>query len=410
MSPRSNTPMVVAVTGASAGLGRAIAVAFARRGDAVALLARDEDRLKEAAAEVEDAGGRALVVPADVASFEELTEAAARIERELGGLDVWVNNAMASIFAPFLEIDMDDFHRATEVDYLGFVHGTRAALDRMVPRGRGVIVQVSSALGHRSIPLQSPYCGAKHAIIGFTESLRTELLHAKSPVHVTMVHMPALNTPQFDWVRSTLPRRARPVAPVYAPEVGARAVVWSATHPARREVYVGGSTMATVLAQRLAPGVLDRYLARAGFSAQQTNEPESAGRPDDLDAPVHRHVGEHGRFGDESHPRSAQLALTLHRRVVAALTLLGVVLAVLAGPARTTVLAAARRRMAPTPPARSEALGRCASALVASWRGASSRGASSRGASWRSKVLRRPLPRAGNPLERALATLRQRTR
>lgn len=344
MARRRTPPRVVAVTGSSAGLGRAIAVAFGRRGDRVALIARDEDRLKEAAAEVEDAGGSALVVPADVASFEELQEAAWRIERELGALDVWVNNAMASIFAPFLEVSMEDFRRATDVDYLGFVHGTRAALDRMVPRDRGVIVQVSSALGARSIPLQSPYCGAKHAIIGFTESLRTELLHDRRHVSVTMVHMPALNTPQFDWVRSTLPRRARPVAPVYAPEVGARAVVWSADHPGRREVYVGASTVATVLAQRVAPGLLDRYLARNGFEAQQTDEPEARGRPDDLDAPVSGDQDEHGRFGAEAHAHSAQLAVTLHRRAalaVGAVAGLAALAALVAGgPRRAAVRSA----------------------------------------------------------------------
>jgi len=304
---------IVVVTGGSAGLGRAVVDEFARRGDAVAVLARGEEGLAGTARYLASAGVRHLALPVEVADWGAVTEAAESVEKDLGPIDVWVNNAMTSVFAPFMETDMEDFERATAVDYLGFVHGTRAALEHMVPRDHGTIVQVSSALAFRSIPLQGAYCGAKHAIVGFTESLRTELEHDRSRVRLTMVHMPAMNTPQFDWVRSTLPDESRPVAPVYQPEVGARAVAYAADHPRRRGYYVGLSTVLTVNGNKVAPGLLDRYLARTGYRAQQTKVRDDPARPDNLHAPVESDPGVHGRFDDQSHPRSAQWWLTTHR-------------------------------------------------------------------------------------------------
>jgi len=254
-------PEVVVVTGASAGVGRATAVRFARRGARVALLARGQKGLDGAVSEVESAGGTAMAVSVDVADAAAVGAAARRVESELGPIDVWVNNAMTSVLAPFTEVSMEEFRRVTEVTYLGYVHGTRTALDLMLPRDRGVIVQVGSALAYRGIPLQAAYCGAKHAIQGFTESVRCELLHRRSRVRIGMVQMPALNTPQFGWVLSRLPNHPQPVPPIYQPEVAARAVVHLAEHP-RRELWVGGTTVATLLANSVAPGLLDRYLGR----------------------------------------------------------------------------------------------------------------------------------------------------
>ena len=299
----------VVVTGSSAGLGRAIALEFARQGDNVALLARDAVRLKETADEVERLGGRALALPTDVADWHDVTEAASRVDREFGPVDVWINNAMSSVFAPFSELTIPEFTRATAVTYLGFVHGTKAALEPMLERNEGVIVQVGSALAYRAIPLQSAYCGAKHAMVGFTSSLRTELRHQDSRVHVTMVHMPALNTPQFDWVRSYLTKKPQPVAPIYQPEVGARAVRYAAEHPRRRAYYVGLSTSLTVTANKFVPGLLDRYLARTGFASQQSDEPENPNRPDNLFEPVPGPFDAHGRFDDRAHGRSPWSAL-----------------------------------------------------------------------------------------------------
>jgi NAD(P)-dependent dehydrogenase (short-subunit alcohol dehydrogenase family) len=322
---------VVLVTGASAGVGRATARAFAERGDAVALLARDPGRLETAAREVQARGGRALALPADVADRSEVEEAARTAERELGPVDVWVNNAMTSVFGPFWEIPPEDFERVTRVTYLGYVNGTRAALARMRPRDRGVIVQVGSALAYRGIPLQSAYCAAKHAIQGLCDSLRAELLHEGSGVRLTQVHLPALNTPQFDWVKSLLPRKAQPVPPIYQPEVAARAIVWASEHP-RREVWVGGSTGATILANRILPGLLDRYLARTGFDSQQTDEPEDPGRPHNLDRPVPGPFEARGRFDHRAKGRSVQVWLTTHRGLVAGgVAALGTVAAALAG-------------------------------------------------------------------------------
>jgi NAD(P)-dependent dehydrogenase (short-subunit alcohol dehydrogenase family) len=330
---------IVAVTGASAGLGRAIAYAFGEQGASVALLARDPDRLVETVADVERAGGRALALPTDVANWAEVQRAAKQIEDELGPIDIWVNNAMSSVFAPFTNTTMDEFARATSVTYLGVVHGTKAALDVMHPRNRGTIVQVGSALAFRGIPLQSAYCGAKHAIVGFTESLRTELVHDGSGVRVTMVHMPAMNTPQFEWVRSVLPNRPQPVAPIYQPEVGARAVVFAAAHPGRRAYYVGATTTLTILANKVAPQLLDRYLARTGYDAQQADEADDPSRPDNLQRTVHLAVGAHGRFDDRSHRHATLSWLSRHR--LAALAWPGV-LAVLG---RIIPLVAKRRRV-----------------------------------------------------------------
>ena len=305
----------VAITGASAGIGRAASRLFAQRGDRVALIARGQAGLDGAARNVRRAGGKALAVPADVADFGQVEAAAKQIEETFGPIDVWVNVAFASVFAPFAEITPEEFRRVTEVTYLGYVYGTMAALARMRPRDRGAIVQVGSALGYRGIPLQAAYCGAKHAINGFTESLRCELLHDKSGVHVTVVQMPAVSTPQFSWVRSRLPRHPRPVPPIYQPEVAARGVVYAADHPRRKQYFVGASTAATILANRVAPALLDRYLARTGYNSQQTGEREP-GRPGNLwepvDEPPGDDLGAHGEFDERSHPRSAQLLASHH--------------------------------------------------------------------------------------------------
>jgi NAD(P)-dependent dehydrogenase (short-subunit alcohol dehydrogenase family) len=303
----------VVITGASAGIGRATARIYGERGANVGLIARGEAGLDGAADEVRQRGGKALAIAADVADFDELDAAATQVEREFGPIDVWINVAFTSVFAPFAEISPEEFRRVTEVSYLGFVHGTRIALARMLPLDRGTIVQVGSALSERSIPLQSAYCGAKHAINGFTSSVRCELMHDRSHVQITVVQMPAVNTPQFSWVRSRLPRHPQPVPPIYQPEVAARGVVYAADHPGRRQYWVGGSTAATLLANRVAPGLLDLYLARTGYQAQQTSEPARPGRPDNLDSPVDEAAGAdhgaHGAFDDRAHPRSLQLWL-----------------------------------------------------------------------------------------------------
>lgn len=322
------SPRVVVVTGASAGVGRAVARAFARRGAALGLLARGIDGLEAARQEAEAEGVRAVVVPVDVADAAAVEAAAQRIEEELGPIDVWINNAMVSVFSPIRLMTAAEFDRVTQVTYLGAVHGTLAALKWMLPRDRGTIVQVGSALAYRGIPLQSAYCAAKHALEGFTESLRTELMHDGSRVHVTMVQLPALNTPQFDWSRSRMPRQPQPVPPIFQPEVAADAIVWTATHQ-RREVLVGWPTVAALLGNSLVPGFVDWYLARTGYSAQQTDEIVADDRPDNLHAPVAGDHGAHGRFDARARAFSAQWWLSSHRRAVFATIAagLGVILA-----------------------------------------------------------------------------------
>jgi NAD(P)-dependent dehydrogenase (short-subunit alcohol dehydrogenase family) len=311
----------VVITGASGGIGRATARLFGEQGASIGLIARGRAGLDGAAREVEAAGGTALPIEADVADHAQVEAAAGQVEEKLGPIDVWINCAFASVFAPFAEISPDEFRRVTEVSYLGFVYGTMAALARMRPRDAGTIVQVGSALGERSIPLQSAYCGAKHAINGFTSSLRCELLHEGSQVAITVVQMPAVNTPQFSWVRSRLPRHPQPVPPIYQPEVAARAVVTAAAHPRRREYWVGASTVATITANRVAPGLLDRYLARTGYQSQQTADRPPERGPGNLwqplDAPGEADHGAHGAFDDRAHPRSAQLWLARHPRGLA---------------------------------------------------------------------------------------------
>jgi short-subunit dehydrogenase len=304
----------VVVTGASAGVGRATAVAFGARGDRVALIARGEDGLQAAAREVRAAGGTALVLPCDVADADAVEAAAARAEDELGPIDVWVNCAMAAVLAFVHETDAADVRRVTETTYLGCVHGTLAALRRMRPRDRGVIVQVGSTLAYRAIPLQATYCAAKFAIRGFTDSLRTELLHEGSGVRVTMVQLPGLNTTQFTWVRTTLRRQPRPVAPVYQPEVAADAIVHAAEHP-RRELWVGASTPILIGGNKLAPWLGDRYLARTNVEAQQTADPIDPARADYLYRPLGDR-GSHGPFDGEARASSVQLALAKRRRAL----------------------------------------------------------------------------------------------
>ena len=303
---------VVAITGASAGVGRATARAFARDGADVGLIARGRERLQSARREIEELGRRAAVAEADVADAAQVEAAAQQIEDELGPIDVWVNNAMATVFAPVSDTTPDEFRRATEVTYLGSVWGTMTALRRMRPRDSGVIVQVGSALAYRGIPLQAAYCGSKHALQGFLESLRAELLHEDSHVHLTMVQLPALNTPQFTWSRAKLPRSPQPVPPIFQPEVAADAIVWAASHP-RRELMVGWPTVKAIVGNALVPGIADRYLARNGFDAQQTDEPVDPDRADNLFEPVPGDQGAHGPFDDQSRARSFQLPLAKHR-------------------------------------------------------------------------------------------------
>jgi len=306
----------VVITGASAGIGRATAQQFGQRGANVALLARGVAGLEGAARDVEAGGGKALAIPTDVADHAAVVAAADEAEAAFGPIDVWVNVAFTSVFAPFSEISAEEFKRVTEVAYLGYVHGTMAALAKMRPRNRGTIVQVGSALSQRSIPLQSAYCGAKHAINGFTESVRCELFHESSKVRITVVQMPAVNTPQFSWVLSRLPRHPQPVPPIYQPEVAARGVLYAADHPGRKQYWVGDSTLVTLLAQKFVAPLLDRYLGRTGYDSQQTKEHVSAGRPDNLWRPLDQEPGSdhgaRGEFDDNSHTHSPQLWASQH--------------------------------------------------------------------------------------------------
>lgn len=308
---------VIAVTGASAGIGRATVERFARTGARIGLIARGKDRLEQAAAEVERLGGQALVLPLDVVDEDAVDDAAAQIEGSFGPIEVWVNNAMATTFARVTDITPEEFRRATEVTYLGYVWGTLAALRRMVPRDRGTIVQVGSALAYRAIPLQAPYCAAKHAVKGFTQSLRTELLHDGSNVRLTMVELPAHNTPQFSWGRAKLPRHPQPVPPIFQPEVAAQAIVHAAEHP-RREVIVGWPAAKAIFGERLAPWVGDLFLASRGVDAQQTEELLDGERPGNLFEPVPGDFGARGRFDAEAKERSWLLEANLRRgRLVA---------------------------------------------------------------------------------------------
>ncbi len=315
---------VVVITGASAGVGRATAREFGKRKACVGLLARGRDGLNGARKEIEAAGGKALALPTDVSDPKQVEAAAAVVEKKFGPIDIWVNNAMVSVFSPFKLMTPEEFRRVTEVTYLGVVYGTMAALKRMLPRNRGVIVQVGSALAYRSIPLQSAYCGAKHGIHGFTDSIRCELIHERSNVHITMVQMPALNTPQFGWVKSRLPRKPQPVPPIYQPEVAARAIVWAAHHR-RREVYVGSSTAVAILGQKIAPQMLDQYLGRTGYDSQQYDGEADPNRLDNLWKPVPGDHGAHGDFDQRARSRSTQLWLDRNRNLLllAGLGLLG---------------------------------------------------------------------------------------
>jgi NAD(P)-dependent dehydrogenase (short-subunit alcohol dehydrogenase family) len=312
---------VVVITGASGGVGRATARRFAQDGARIALLARGRAGLEAAAKEVEEAGGRALVLPTDVADADQVEAAAEAVEEELGPIDIWINDAMATIYAEFLDVEPDEYRRATEVTYHGMVWGTRAALRRMAERDRGTIVQVGSALAFRGIPLQAPYCGAKHACKGFTESVITEIRHHGWNIHLTMVHLAAFNTTQFTWGRTKLPKQTQPVPPIYQPEIAANAIHWAAYHK-RRQVYVGLPTVLNVLGERLAPSFLDWYLARTGYASQMTTEPLGGGPGhDNLYEPVDSEAdrGAHGPFDEKAHSHSFQTSLTKHRRLAGSL-------------------------------------------------------------------------------------------
>jgi len=331
-------PEVVVITGASAGVGRATVREFAKHGARIGLLARGRDGLEAARREVEEAGGRALVLAVDVANADAVEAAAEAVEREFGAIDIWINNAMASVFSPIKEMTAEEFRRVTEVTYLGVVHGTMSALKRMLPRDRGTIVQVGSALSYRAIPLQSAYCAAKHAERGFTDSLRSELIHDGSKVHVTMVQLPALNTPQFGWVKSRLPRKAQPVPPIFQPEVAAEAIYWAA-HEKRREVFVGLPTIQAILGNKVAPGLLDHYLASAAYDGQQTDEPEDPNRPHNLMEPLPGDHGAHGTFDSQASRTSPAFWAVKHRAILGAVA--GGFLAV----ASAAALNAIRRRL-----------------------------------------------------------------
>ena len=332
----AKTPQVVVVTGASAGVGRAIVRAFARRGAHIGLLARGRAGLEGAREDVEQLGGQALVLPTDVADADQVeAAAAAAVERAFGPIDVWINDAMCSVFSPIKEMTPADYRRVTEVTYLGFIHGTLAALKRMRPRNRGIVIQVGSALAYRGIPLQSAYCAAKHAVKGFCDSLRAELIHERSHVKITMVQMPALNTPQFDWVKSRLPRKPQPAPPIYQPEVAAEAVYWAAHHY-RCEWFVGGSTAVVITGNKLLPGLGEWYLGRQGYDAQQYDGEVSPDRRNNVLAPVddERDYGAHGDFGDRAKDFSYQLWLDQRRHWVLLSGLAGAVCGAVCGGLR----------------------------------------------------------------------------
>lgn len=331
MKSNRNKAEVVVVTGASAGVGRAIACAFAKRGAHIGLVARGHEGLDGARREVEELGGKAIAIPTDVADPEQVEAAATKVEEAFGPIDIWINDAMASVFSPVREMTPQEYKRVTEVTYLGTVYGTQAALHRMLPRDHGKIIQIGSALAYRGIPLQSAYCGAKHAIQGFTESLRSELIHDKSNVKITMVQLPAVNTPQFGWIKSRLPDKAQPVPPIYQPEVIAEAVTYVADHY-RRELFIGLSTVIVIQGNKIAPGLGDRYLAKTGFKSQQTSQPEDPNRLNNLWQPVDddSDYGAHGTFDDKASSSSWQLWADMHRGwlALAAVGIVGATLAV----------------------------------------------------------------------------------
>ena len=309
---------IVVVTGGSAGVGRATVEAFAQAGWNVGIIARNQQRLDATVAAVEQTGRRALAVSADVADAATVERAADTIERVLGPINVWVNNAMATVFGPVSSLDADEFQRGTQVTYLGQVHGTMAALKRMRQRNRGTVVNVGSALSYRAIPLQSVYCAAKYAVRGFTDALRSELMHDRSAVHLTMVHLPAMNTPQFDWALNKTRHRPQPVPPIFSPDVAARAILFAATHR-RREVWVGASTVKAIVAGWFAPGLVDRYLAWTGYSGQMTDEPAPSHAAGNLHQPVAGNWAAKGRFGDREHEISVQMLVNRHRGLAVAL-------------------------------------------------------------------------------------------
>lgn len=326
MAQKTSDPPVVVITGATAGVGRAVTRRFAQDKARIGLIARGLDRLETTRREVEEAGGEALICPCDVADAAAVERAAEQVESRFGPIDIWINVAFAGMMAPFVDISMEEFERVTKVTYLGQVHGTHSALKRMIPRNRGSIVLVGSALAYRGIPLQSPYCGSKHALQGFQDSLRCELLHMKSKVHVSMVQLPGVNTPEFDWMRTTMPNTLRPASPPYQPEVAAVAIHYAA-HSKRKEVAFGWWALAAIWGDKIASPLFDRYLARTGIASQQTGEPIPPGRKDNLFQPVPGTQAAHGRFDAESHTRSRELWLTTHRTQAA----LGAALALAAG-------------------------------------------------------------------------------
>lgn len=310
-------PEVVVITGASAGVGRAVAQRFARDGAKIALIARGRGKLESTAREVEELGGEALILPCDVSDPEAVDAAAEQAEAHFGPIDIWINVAFAGVMARFIDISPEDYKRVTEVTYLGQINGARAALKRMIPRNRGHVVLTGSALAYRGIPLQSAYCGSKHAIQGFQDSIRAELYHAKSKVHVAMVQLPGVNTPEFNWMRTDMPMKLKPASPPYQPEVAAHALHWAAHHR-RKQVMVGGSTVLAIWGDRFASDLLDRYLGKTGFASQQGDEPIEPGRKDNLWEPVDEDYGAHGRFDAISRTSSIQLWANLHHATLVA--------------------------------------------------------------------------------------------
>jgi NAD(P)-dependent dehydrogenase (short-subunit alcohol dehydrogenase family) len=320
-------PKVVVVTGASAGVGRATALAFARSGASVALLARGAEGLNAAAKEIEQTGAKALAIPTDVANARQVDDAAERVEKELGPIDVWVNNAMLTVFSRVVDMKPEEYQRVTEVSYLGTVYGTQAALKRMIPRNAGTIIQVGSALAYRGIPLQSAYCGAKFAARGFTDSLRAELIYDKRKIHITTVHLAAFNTPQFEWARHRIGAQPQPLPPIFQPEVAAGAIVWSAQHK-RRELYVGFPAVKIILGNKLFPGLIDYMASKQAIDGQKDDQVKEPSTRDNLFDPVPEDMGTRGRFNDQAKERSWQLMLSQNRLPVALVTLVILILLV----------------------------------------------------------------------------------